>query len=251
MRSLLPDSPTSNTSVCNPDRETHLVDVFTTLADTLVADYDVVELLQTLVDTTVDLFDVSAAGILLAEADGALDVVASTSESSYLIEVMQLDSEEGPCFDCYVTGASISVPDLGTVPDRWLPFARAASEHGFASVFAIPLRLRAETIGTLNLLRRETGDLNPRDIRAAQALADVATIGILHERTVREGDVVQKQLQTALGTRVVIEQAKGVVSETQRVSTDAAFDVLRRHARDHNARLADVARDVVERRLEL
>lgn len=218
----------------NTDRETHLVDVFTTLADTLVADYDVVELLQTLVDTTVDLFDVSAAGILLAEADGALDVVASTSEASYLIEVMQLDSEEGPCLDCYVTGASVSVPDLGTVPDRWLPFARAASEHGFASVFAIPLRLRAETIGTLNLLRRETGDLNPRDIRAAQALADVATIGILHERT-----------------RVVIEQAKGVVSETRRVSTDAAFDVLRRHARDHNARLADVARDVVERRLEL
>ena len=233
------------------DRETHLVDVFTTLADTLVAGYDIVELLQTLVDTTVELFDITAAGILLAQPDGTLDVVASTSEASYLIEVMQIDSEEGPCLECYVTGKPIQVPDLTAVPHRWKPFAAAAADHGFASVFAIPLRLRDDTIGTLNLLRAEAGELNPRDLRAAQALADVATIGILHERTVRESDIVQKQLQTALSTRVIIEQAKGVLSETRDITTDEAFGVLRSHARDHNQRLADVARAVVGRQLDL
>jgi GAF domain-containing protein len=233
------------------DRETQLVDVFTTLADTLVAEYDVVDLLQTVVETSVELFDVAAAGILLADDDGALDIVASSSESLDLVEVLEVGSHAGPCLDCYTSGKPVMVADLADGPPRWHRYESIATRRGFRSSFAIPLRLRSETIGTLTLLRDRPSELSPRDLRAAQALADVATVGILHERTARQSALVQQQLQNALGSRVVIEQAKGVLSETLSVSTDDAFEALRSHARRHNLKLADVARDVVSRRLTL
>jgi len=232
-------------------REGQLVEVFTSLADTLVAGYDVVDLLQTLVDACADLFDVTAAGIILPDRDSAFEVVVSTSEASHLIEVMQLDAEQGPCMECFRTGAVVAVPDIEADVDRWDDFGRVAVEQGFRAVVALPLRLRERVIGTLNLFRDVVGDLNPRDVRAAQALADVATIGVLHERTYRETTVVQQQLQHALDSRVVIEQAKGVLSEVKRISTDDAFVVMRRWARDHNQPLSQVARAVVARDLHL
>ena len=232
-------------------REGQLVEVFTSLADTLVAGYDVVDLLQTLVDACADLFDVTAAGIILPDRDSAFEVVVSTSEASHLIEVMQLDAEQGPCMECFRTGAVVAVPDIEADADRWDDFGRVAVEQGFRAVVALPLRLRERVIGTLNLFRDVVGDLNPRDVRAAQALADVATIGVLHERTYRETTVVQQQLQHALDSRVVIEQAKGVLSEVKRISTDDAFAVMRRWSRDHNRSLSQVAREVVARELHL
>lgn len=232
-------------------REGQLVDAFATLADTLVDDYDAVELLQTLVDNCRDLLDVTAAGILLADLDGNLEVVASTSEASRLVEVMQLSAQAGPCIDCYTTGAAVSVPDIRQSPEKWSRFRDSAHEQGFASVFALPMRLRETTIGALNLLRAETGELNERDVRAAQALADVATIGILHARSLRESDAVRDQLQRALNSRIVIEQAKGVLSQTNDVSTDEAFSLMRRYARSHGMLLSIVAEQIVSRSLKI
>lgn len=232
-------------------REGQLVDAFATLADTLVDDYDAVELLQTLVDNCRDLLDVTAAGILLADLDGNLEVVASTSEASRLVEVMQLSAQAGPCIDCYTTGAAVSVPDIRESPDKWSRFRDSAHEQGFASVFALPMRLRETTIGALNLLRAETGELNERDVRAAQALADVATIGILHARSLRESDAVRDQLQRALSSRIVIEQAKGVLSQTNDMSTDEAFSLMRRYARSHGMLLSIVAEQIVSRSLKI
>lgn len=232
-------------------REGRLVDLFATLADTLVDSYDVIELLQTLVDSCVDLFDVAAAGLLLADDQGELDVVASTSEASRLVEVMQVDADEGPCTECYATGRVVSVDVLGEGDRTWARYERYAIEQGFRSVHAIPLRLRETTIGALNLLRTSPGPLNPRDVRAAQALADVATIGVLHARVVQESGFVQAQLQEALDTRVVIEQAKGVLAHQHGVSTEEAFGLLRSSARSSGTKLSELARDVVARRVRV
>ncbi|MET0715508.1 MAG: GAF domain-containing protein, partial [Mycetocola sp.] len=158
-------------------REGQLVDAFATLADTLVDDYDAVDLLQTLVDNCRDLLDVTAAGILLKDSDGNIEVVASTSEASRLVEIMQLSAQAGPCIDCITTGETVSVRDISDSPEKWRRFREGAAQQGFAAVYALPMRLRETTIGALNLLRAETGELNERDVRAAQALADVATIG--------------------------------------------------------------------------
>jgi GAF domain-containing protein len=232
-------------------REEGLLDAFATLADTLVADYDVVELLQVLVDTCKDLLDVTAAGLLLADPDnGILDLMASTSEESRIVETLQLGAEAGPCVDCFRTGETVAVPDIAAT-ERWPEFRAAALEQGFAGVFAIPMRLRSTTIGALNLFRSEPGDLNGRDLRAAQALADVATIGILHERSFRANDVLREQLQAALNSRIVIEQAKGVLAHRHRLDMDASFGRLRSYARSNRLPLGEVARGVVERRLDV
>ena len=232
-------------------REARLVDLFTTMADTLVDTFDVIELLQLLVDACVDLFDVEAAGLLLADDHGDLEVVASTSEASRLVEVLQVDADEGPCLECFTTGRVVSVPEVEDGPARWSRFEAGALEQGFHSVHAIPLRLRETIIGALNLLRTEPGALNERDVRAAQALADVATIGVLHARVVQEEGFVQAQLRQALDTRVVIEQAKGVLAHQHQVSTEQAFTLLRTRARSTGTRLSDLARDVVARRVRL
>jgi GAF domain-containing protein len=178
-------------------------------------------------------------------------VVASTSEASTLVETMQLDARSGPCWTCFTTAEPVSLPNVAVDQGRWPEFAAVAREQGFRSVHAVPLRLRGTVIGTLNLLRTSVGALNERDVRVGQALADVATIGILQERTLRESAVVQEQLQGALDTRVVIEQAKGVVAHVRGVSTDEAFLLIRQHARSRRLKLADVAVQLVERRLTL
>lgn len=234
-----------------PTQEEQLVDAFVTLADTLVIGYDVVDLLQTLVETCHDLLDISAAGILLADSAGELEVVASTSEASNLIEVMQVDAQEGPCMDCFHTGQPVSLPDVDVDSDHWPQFRAKARELDFGGVFAVPLRLREQVIGTLNLLRQDRGDIPPRDLRAAQALADVATIGILHERSLRDSHVVRDQLQSALDSRVVIEQAKGYVAHNNDISPEDAFLLIRTYSRNNGLRLSDVAHRLVEQSLTL
>jgi GAF domain-containing protein len=231
-------------------REAGLLEAFAGLADTLVADYDVVEMLQVLVDTCRQVLDVTAVGLLLADPDsGALDLVASTSEESRIVETLQLGAEAGPCVECYGTGRPMLVPDIEATGDRWPEFRTSAAEQGFRGVFAIPMRLRDQTIGALNLFRSATGELNERDLRAAQALADVATIGILHERSFRANDVLRDQLQGALSSRVAIEQAKGVLAHRHEIDMDEAFRMLRTYARSARMPLAAVARGVVERRI--
>jgi len=226
-------------------RTERLFDAFATLADTLVAGYDVLDLLQSLVEYCHELLDVDSAGILLANADGELEVVASTNEANTLVEIMQLDANAGPCLESFRTRAVVSVPDIDVDSDRWPDFAAIAGAQGIHSVYAIPLRLRQTTIGTLNLMREQRGEINRYDIRAAQALADVATIGILQERTIRDASTIRDQLQQALSSRIVIEQAKGVVAETAKVSMDTAFERIRSHARKHQTPLSEVARQLV------
>ena len=234
-----------------PTREARLLELFATLADTMVDDYDVVDLLQTLVDACQELLDASDAGILLADPAGDLELVASTSEATELVEVIQLGAEAGPCIECFVTGTAVSVPDIAAGSGKWPVFRQAALENGFAAIEAIPMRLRNTTIGTLNLLRSDTGSPPAEDLSAARAFADVATIGILHERSLREQESLSSQLQTALNSRVMIEQAKGVVSFTAGVSIPDAFTLMRTFARDHGLRLSAVAERIVRRDVRL
>ncbi|CAN5381291.1 GAF and ANTAR domain-containing protein [soil metagenome] len=232
-------------------RERRLAAAFVSLADTLVDDYDVVALLQQLVDTSAELLDASAGGLLLADELGELAVVASTSERTRLVELMQLNSGFGPCVEAFRTGSVVEIADIEKEKSRWPAFQEAALGEGFLSVLAVPLRLRSETIGTLNLFRAETGLMAPEDVTIAQGLADVATIGILPERALRESDTAREQLQNALNSRVIIEQAKGVIAQSRSVDMDEAFRVLRTYSRGNNVALRDVADLVVRRSLKL
>ncbi|NEN06618.1 GAF and ANTAR domain-containing protein [Diaminobutyricibacter tongyongensis] len=233
--------------VVNESREARLMATFVTLADTLVAGYDVVDLLHTLVEECVEILGIEAAGIVLSDPAGALHPIASSDGWSERVEVAQVDAGEGPCVESFRTGAVVVVDDIDAYrPSR---FREAAIAAGFRSVLAVPLRLRTSTIGAMNLFGRSAGALQGEDAAVARALADVATIGILQERAIRDGRVLSDQLEHALGSRVLIEQAKGVVSQTRQVPVDEAFAILRSYARQHNERLRDVAERVVERRL--
>ena len=228
----------------NPTRERRLADVFVTLADTLVADYDVVEVLDLLVRACVDTLGSTAAGLLLGDPRGHLTVMASSAESSRLLEVFQIQNDEGPCLDCYRTRQPITVPDLSAAADRWPNFVPVALESGFRSVHALPMRLRDDTIGALNLFHGEDVSLTDDELRIAQALADTATIGLLQQRALQSSNLLAEQLQSALNSRVTIEQAKGVLAAYGGIDMDEAFQALRQHARNQNLRLSDLARDV-------
>jgi GAF domain-containing protein len=226
-------------------REEALAATFVMLADTLVDDYDVVELLDSLVRSCVEILGVTAAGLLLNDQKGNLSVVASSSEESRLLEVCQLQSDAGPCLDCVRAGASVISDDLAQDRARWPLFVAAALDAGFHSVFAVPLRLRDQTIGGLNLFGSAPGPVSLADQLLAQALADVATIGILQQRSAHRSSLLAEQLQYALNSRIMVEQAKGVLTERHQVSMDLAFNALRRHARNNNLKLAEVAQAVV------
>jgi GAF domain-containing protein len=233
------------------EQEEQVLESFASLADTLVDDYDVVDLLQTLVETCQRLLGVAAAGILIADETSQLELVASTSEATRIVEAMQLAAEAGPCIEAFQTGETVSVPDLSDCDPSWAEFVKSAGEQGFRAVIAIPLRLRAEVIGTLNLMRAEVGDLSSYDQRAARALADVATIGVLHQRAFRESALIRQQLSHALESRVLIEQAKGVVSQTRDIAPQEAFEVIRDYARSHNLSITHVAELLIQRQLRL
>ena len=224
-----------------------LAQAFVELADTLVAGYDLMEFLQTLTDRCVGLLEVDAAGLLLADGRGALRLVAASTEQARVVELFQIQNDEGPCLDCYRTGQAVIVSDIrsGPAASRWPRFATATLEAGYAGVHAIPMRLRDQVIGTLNLFKTAPDGLIPAVVVAATALVDVATIGILQERAVRQQEVAAGQLQRALNSRVIIEQAKGVLAERLQVTPDEAFVMLRRYARDHNRPLTELCRDVI------
>jgi transcriptional regulator with GAF, ATPase, and Fis domain len=223
-----------------------LSETFVELTDTLVAGFDVIDFLHVLTNRSVQLLDVSAAGLLLADPRGELRVVAASSEAARLLELFQLQSDQGPCLDCFRTGRAVQAADLAAAERRWPRFVPAARAAGFGAVQALPMRLREQVIGALNLFRAGPGTLAPEDIRVGQALADVATISLLHERSMRHSDTLNEQLQTALNSRVIIEQAKGKLAERLGVDTDQAFSLLRDRARTSNRRLSDLARAFVD-----
>ena len=227
-------------------REALLVQTLVELADTLVDDFDVVELLTRLTDGCVEILDVTAAGVMLVAPEGDLRVVASSSEAMRVVELFELQNQEGPCPDCFRTGRYVVNHDLASDDHAWPTFAPVALEAGFRSVHAMPMQLRGDLIGALNLFHTHPGDMRPADIDAAQAMADVATIAILQHRAAHEAQLLNEQLNHALNSRVVIEQAKGMLAERLAIDIEHAFATLRRHARNHNLRLVDVARDVVE-----
>ncbi|HZC72999.1 MAG TPA: GAF and ANTAR domain-containing protein [Jatrophihabitans sp.] len=219
--------------------------MFVTLADTLVTGFDVAGFFDDLAGACVELLDVTAAGLMLVDPAGRLRVMASSSERSRLLELLEIQNDEGPCLDCYRGAEPVRADDLVAGDGRWPMFSAEAARVGFGSVYALPMRLRAETIGALNLFHRRPAALTDAGLRLAQGLADVATIGILQQRAIQRGADLADQLQTALNSRLIIEQAKGVLSEREQVDMSAAFDVLRRYARRTGRKLSEVAAAVV------
>jgi len=226
-------------------RETLLARALVELAGTLVVGFDVVELLTLLADRCVDVLDVAAAGLMLAGPDGDLRMMASSTEAMRVLELFELQSDDGPCLDCYLSGKPVVNEDLAAVNGRWPRFAPQALAAGFRSVHALPMRLRGTVIGALNLFRAETGEMRGTDLDAAQALADIATIAILQHRATLEAQFVNQLRQHALNSRIVIEQAKGMVAEREGLDMEHAFTALRNHARNHNLRLVVLAEDVI------
>jgi GAF domain-containing protein len=236
-----------NVTVMAATVDERLAQAFVELADTLVAGFDLMEFLHTLTERCVQLLEVDAAGLLLADSRGTLRLVAASTEQARVAELFQIQNAEGPCLDCYRTGQVVITSDIGAqqAAARWPRFAAAAQQMGIAGVHAIPMRLRDQVIGTLNLFRAAPDGLDPAVARAARALVDIATIGILQERAVRQQEVVAGQLQVALNSRVTIEQAKGILAERLQMTPDQAFVLLRGYSRNHNRPLTQLAADVV------
>lgn len=222
-----------------------LAQVFVDVADTLVDDFDLIEFLQMVSTRTSLLVDARAAGLLLADERGHLQLMAASDERAEMIELFQVQSEEGPCQDCFREGVPVVNADLRQAAERWPRFTRHALAAGYRSVHAFPLRLRRDVIGALNLFGHEAGQMSPEDVSVVQALADIATIGLLQERAIRKGEALTEQLQSALNSRIVIEQAKGALAQIHGGSPDDAFERLRSYSRNGHHRLSDVARAVV------
>jgi transcriptional regulator with GAF, ATPase, and Fis domain len=230
-------------------RENGLARAFVELAGSLVGEFDVVDLLHRLVEIVTDLFGADAAGLLLSDPHGELQLVASSTEATLLFELFQLQSDEGPGLECFRTGTPVSVPDIAAAADRWPRFAPVAIERGYGSIHALPMRLRAQVIGALNLFSVNVGTLPEPDLKAAQALADFATIVILQERATDHRYIVLQQTQAVLHGRVVVEQAKGMLAASG-VGMDQAFELMRRFAQARETRLLDVALDLAAGRIE-
>ncbi|MEV0289279.1 MULTISPECIES: GAF and ANTAR domain-containing protein [unclassified Kribbella] len=226
-------------------------EVFIELTDTLVDDFDIIDFLDRLAGRCSELLGVTACGILLVDHHGALNLVAASSEQARLVELSQLQNSEGPCLDTFATGEPVQRADLRDDDPRWPRFTAAAIRAGYRSVHAVPMRLRDVVLGAVNLFGDDAGPLDPDTLALARALADAASIGIVHQRAMFRQEVVTEQLQTALNSRILIEQAKGYLTHSLGIGIDAAFATLRRYARDHNRRLTEVAQDVVDGRISL
>jgi transcriptional regulator with GAF, ATPase, and Fis domain len=232
-------------------REQRLTEVFVELADTLVEEFDVVEFLQVLNERCVELVDTDAAGLMLDDQRGNLQVIAYTHESARLLELFELQREEGPCLDCFATGQVIANIDLADAESRWPVFAEAARDVGFTMSHALPLRLRRQVIGALNLFTVAPQPLSDDHIAVAQGMADIATIGLLHARAMRDQVVLSEQLETALHSRIAIEQAKGILSAQAGTDIATAFTVLRTYARRSGEALTDIANAVIAGSLDV
>ncbi len=228
-----------------------LAETFVELADSLVDDFDAFDLLNVLVERCVDLLGVAAAGLMFADGEEQLRLAVSSSESARLMDLYQLQNDEGPCLECYRTGQPVVGVPLQEAQERWPSFAPAATREGFVGVLALPLRLRGRVIGALNLFDARDGTLSDPEIRPiAQAMADVATIAILQERIGQQRDVLNQQLQSALTSRVTIEQAKGVLATRLEIEMDEAFELMRKRSRDERRRLVEIAEEVVHARTD-
>lgn len=225
-------------------REQQMARAFVELADSLVDDFDVIDFLDTLAHHCVELLDVSAAGLMLGDQHGRLHHAAASSENARIFELFEIQAEVGPCVDCFHNGQPVINASLSS--SRWPHLPEAAAAAGFASVHALPLRLRGEVVGALNLLHAENRRLTEADQHVAQALADISTISILSQRSLQEQETLATQLQNALTSRIVIEQAKGVLAAQLDLAMDEAYEALRDHARSHQQRLSDVARRLTE-----
>jgi GAF domain-containing protein len=226
-------------------KEREVLRALVEVADTFVADYDVVEFLHGLAERCVSILDVDEAGVMLVDATRTLRYVASSSEQMRLVELLELQHEEGPCLDAYRDGLVTVTGHIDEATQRWPVFANHAHDAGLASLAGVPMRLRDDRIGALNLFSRRPGGLSSEDKDIAQALADIATIGVLQARAIHDGQVVSTQLQTALESRIAIEQAKGILAEYGGITVDDAFTRLRSYARTNNTKLTDAARRVV------
>jgi GAF domain-containing protein len=232
-------------------RESLLIATLVELADNLVDDYDVIDVLTVLTDRCVEAIDVDAAGVMLASPQGELQFVASSSESMRVLELFQIQVAEGPCVDCFRDGFAIVNHSLSDADERWPLFSPRALAQGFRSVHCLPMRLRGRTIGALNLFRTHQGPLDDDDVVVAQGLADVATIAILQHQSSLNASTLNAQLSNALNSRIIIEQAKGMIREATNCDMDEAFNRLRAHARNHNEGLTELATRVVERTMVL
>jgi GAF domain-containing protein len=220
--------------------------IFVEVADTLVDDFDLLDFLHMLTDRTASLIGASAVGLLLADQRGELRFMAASEEKARLLEIFQVQVNEGPCFDAYRSAAPVINADLRTEGARWPAFTAHALAAGFRSVHAFPMRVRREVVGALNVFGSTVGgNFDEGDVQIVQALTDVAAIALLQERAVRRGEILTEQLQGALNSRIVIEQAKGAIAQANGISIDAAFSVLRGYARRDNRKLTDVAHEVL------
>ncbi|MFC1415834.1 GAF domain-containing protein [Streptacidiphilus cavernicola] len=229
-------------------REQQLTQVFVEVADSLIDDFDLIDFLQRLSERCVELLDVSACGVLLADEHDVLQVLAASDEHTRLLELFALQHDQGPCVECYQSGqphTNISLADP-QVALRWPQFAPVARQSGFVSTNAIPLRLRGRVLGALGLFQAEDNALSEEDITLAQALADVATIAILQQRTLAHSELERGQLQYALTSRIVLEQVKGILAERWQVTPDEAFAAFRGYARSHHHQLSGLARMIAD-----
>lgn len=238
-------NPAARGSERMTSREQLIASTFVELADTLVADFDVIDFLHTLARRSVELLDANAAGIMLADQRGRLQVLASSAEEARLLELYELQNNEGPCLDCFRTGLPVARTDLPAMRSSWPVFTERLQQLGFHSAQALPMRLRNETIGALNLFRTEPGPLTEQDLGMGQAMADVATVGLLQERAIAASELLATQLHAALTSRIQLEQAKGMLAERTGFPMEQAFQVMRDYARSHNRRLSDVAVEII------
>lgn len=232
------------------DRSVRVADVLVELADTLAESFDPVDFAQTLAERCVELLAADASGVMLVDQRGELRLVAATMERARQLELFELQIDEGPCLDCFAAGRAITNVDLHRAAPSWPVFTPAAKAAGFRSTSALPMRLRGQVIGALNVFADQLPALRDSDLAIAQAMADVATIGLLQERTVHEKSALSRQLQTALDSRVLIEQAKGMLAALTGVPVAGAFDRMRRHARRNGTPLTSVAAAVLDGSLD-
>ena len=225
-------------------RETRVLDAVVSLVDSLLHDFDVVELLTGLTERCVELLDIEAAGLLLADPLHQLHLLAATSKEARELELFQLQADEGPCVDCYATGEPVTIADVRAQADRWTRFVPAAVEAGFSSVHAVPMRAAGTVVGALGLFGIRPGQLNEADVLVGQTLAHVACVAILQELPPTPATVMP-QLRSALTSRVIVEQAKGFLRGVFDVSVEDAFSLLRVYARDRGRHLTDVAHQLM------
>jgi hypothetical protein len=231
--------------VTEEPRETRVLAAVVTLVDSLLHDFDVVELLTQLAEQCAQLLDVSSAGLLLVDPHGQLHLMAATSEKTQHLELFQLQADEGPCLDCFATGEPISVADISAAAQRWPRFVPAAAEAGFAAVHAVPMRAAGSVLGALGLFGSRVGELNDADRLVAQTLAHIACVAIVQEHSPTPSSVIP-HLRAALVGRVLVEQAKGYLSESLDVSVADAFVLLRRYARSSDGHLTEIARRLID-----